>query len=85
VRQSLGIAACGARSARSHRSGSEFGAVEPAAHRLAIGANAYRDCRHRALKLTLPTSPPVQAVQLNKVYPPPCTTVPTSSFALGAG
>lgn len=85
VRQALGIVPFRARSAPAHRSGGEFGAVEPGAHHRAIGASACRDCRHRPLKLTLPTSPPVQAVQLNKVYPTPCTTVPTSSFALGAG
>jgi hypothetical protein len=85
ARQALGSATCRASSALPHRSGDKLGAVEPGAYQHAIGANACRDCPHRQLKLTLPTSPPVQAVQSNKVYPTPCTTVPTSSFTLGAG
>jgi hypothetical protein len=32
------------------------------------------------LKLTLPTPPPVPAVQFNKVYQTPCTSAPSSSF-----
>ena len=46
----------------------------------AVRCSMHRHCRHRPLKLTLPTVTAGPAVQSNKVYPTPCTTAPSFSF-----